>query len=563
MTRKGGKIMDKNEQKLSDYIDHLNLEQKPQEHEYPPDSSELEELFQTVRQVRSLKEPAMPGTDFQKKLARSLMNSPSQGGSGKTKKRSWFNTIASLAAILVIAVFVNFILPFDRNNFVYAMEEAFRGVKAYHGILEIVQTNAEGESTSQGELEVWANQEGYYFIKGLEGSLAGLITVNNGEKKWQVRPDQKEVHLFPAFPDAYRFTFELGREIEDIKNALSSKVIGEELVAGRKTSIIEVTPQGGIPYRIWVDQETKLPLQKETGMQNAIQYRITYSEIKFNNTIPKELLVYHLPVGYTEIDLNPEQLVTDLTEVQQVVGFTPKTFENIPVGYIQDQIAIVPDMQLTKLYYTTNYNTKIIVIQGNAVNEFKPVSSAVLGKINNNIVEIQSPVYEDLGVLGGGGLYSGVTNISAIRWQQDGFEYAVVGNAPLDEMVSFTEHFANGILEIPALTEEFLTQPQVEVPINLIAEENDQKSVDAGSSPWKLDPVFVAQVFVSLEMSPEGITGEYPIQSENLKVFQNTGNHAIVTVSGDATPISKVYLQRLIRQDSTGIWTVVGYDPLQ
>jgi hypothetical protein len=38
---------------------------------------------------------------------------------------------------------------------------------------------------------------------------------------------------------------------------------------------------------------------------------------------------------------------------------------------------------------------------------------------------------------------------------------------------------------------------------------------------------------------------------------------AVIEVAGNKTPIRKVYLERLVRQDSTGIWTVVGYDPAE
>ncbi|MBM7871309.1 hypothetical protein JOC70_002807 [Clostridium pascui] len=109
---------------------------------------------------------------------------------------------------------------------------------------------------------------------------------------------------------------------------------------------------------------------------------------------------------------------------------------------------------------------------------------------------------------------------------------------------------------------EFADNPQVKVPVDLEREKNNQKSVDAGHSPWKLDPVFVTQVFVSLKISPEGIQGDYPIKYENLKIVKNTEKEAIVEVLGDTAPIRRVYLQRLVRQDSTGIWTVVGYDPV-
>ena len=103
--------------------------------------------------------------------------------------------------------------------------------------------------------------------------------------------------------------------------------------------------------------------------------------------------------------------------------------------------------------------------------------------------------------------------------------------------------------------------PKVEVPFDLKVEENSQKSVDEGHSPWRLDPVFVAQVFVSLKISPEGIKGDYPIKYEELKVLKENEKEAAVEVTVSKTPIKRVYLKRLIRQDDTGIWTVVGYDP--
>jgi len=103
-------------------------------------------------------------------------------------------------------------------------------------------------------------------------------------------------------------------------------------------------------------------------------------------------------------------------------------------------------------------------------------------------------------------------------------------------------------------------KPMTAVPYDLNVEENYQKSVDAGHSPWKLDPVYVAQVFLSLKLSPEGIKGEYPIRYEDIKLIENTGTDAIAEVTSDKTDIKKVFLKRLIRQDKSGIWTVIGYD---
>lgn len=217
---------------------------------------------------------------------------------------------------------------------------------------------------------------------------------------------------------------------------------------------------------------------------------------------------------------------------------------------------------MLKLYYIhKNVQKRIVVLQGKAAGEFKPAATAAIGKIGNNPAEIQSPIAGNSGILAGG-LYTRVTDITSIRWQAAGFEYAVVGSGELEDLSAFAKGIAKTDVQLPSQADASTAKPQVEVPVDMAVEENEQKSVDAGHSPWKLDPVFVSQVFVSLKISPEGITGDYPVQYENLEVQQNTGTEAVIKVNDAKSPISKVYLKKLVRQDNTGIWTVVGYDPV-
>ncbi|EDK33654.1 hypothetical protein [Clostridium kluyveri] len=60
------------EKKLTAYIDSLNSEKKPKEHENMVDAPEMEELFETVRLVRSLREPSLPEDNYAKNLANSV-----------------------------------------------------------------------------------------------------------------------------------------------------------------------------------------------------------------------------------------------------------------------------------------------------------------------------------------------------------------------------------------------------------------------------------------------------------------------------------------------------------
>jgi len=69
----------------------------------------------------------------------------------------------------------------------------------------------------------------------------------------------------------------------------------------------------------------------------------------------------------------------------------------------------------------------------------------------------------------------------------------------------------------------------------------------------------VSLTFVNLKATPEGITGEPKIPASSFKLAANNGVEAVVEVAGG--PVKRVYLKRLVRQDETGIWSVVGYDP--
>lgn len=544
------------EEKLSQFIDSLNKEKKPVEDEYSTESPELKELYQTVKRVRILKEPAMPDRDFPVKLAKLVKREIY----AKTSKRNWWwakaAVIAAAAALLVFSV--HFLRPMQSTGIVQAMESAFKEINAYHGILKIIETNQEGDEVTQTSLEVWADKKGHYYTKGLEGANKGIVTVYNGERKWQIHPDKKEIHILNPFPDFQRFIFDIGTEINQVKNALTVKEKGEDTVAGRETIVLEVKPKGGETYKIWVDKETKLPLQKQTAFHHAIRYTITYTELEFAESgIPENLLVFKAPRDYREINLNPEQVVTSLNEAEALAGFHLMPTGDLRGLYKKERIAVAKDENI-KIYYAGLLNRgKMVFIQGKAKDDFKITNTALKGKIGELDAELQIPLELETGVLSGGGPYSGKTTLGSIRWRDGDYEFAVIGDASLEELIFFTERLTNKKIEIPSP----LFAPEIEIPIDMEAEENTQKNVDAGSSPWRLDPLYSAQIFVSLKMSPEGIEGVYPVKITELKLLQNDGISAVVQVDAANCPVKKVYLKKVVRKDSSGIWTVVGYDP--
>jgi outer membrane lipoprotein-sorting protein len=562
--------MEQKLKQLTAYIDHLNRGSKPKEHNGKKYDTEYEGLMETVRRVRLLHEIEYPGEDFPLQLAAAVQDKIHEINMGKEngvwrretpliRRIFYFATVAAAAVALVWLV-PKLLLPTENIGIVYAMEKAFEETEAYHGIITVVESNELGDTMTQADREVWADNEGNYYVKELEGTAKDIITVNNGEQKWQLRPIEKTSYLFATFPDPYRFTFELGQEIEDVKSAQTVKEVGEELVAGRTTIILQVTPDGGKAYRLWVDKDTKLPLQRESAMQNAIQYLVTYTSIEFLSEIPDELLQYRLPSGFTEIDTAGEQVVNTLEEAESMIGFSPSVIGQLPVEFTLSKITVLKDSNAIRNYYSSEdlVNT-VVVEQRKEAKELVADSRAILGKINGNTAELLVN-----------------SDVNSIRWQDNGREYSVIGNLSFDDLKPFLKELTEGAIELPTGMGSEVDdgndkdgvngsgsewkEPEIKVENDLAIEENEQKSVDAGHSPWKLDPVFVAQVFASLLLSPEGITGDYPIAYEDIKIIMNDGSKAIAMIESDKSIAEYIYMERLVRRDETGIWTVIGYD---
>lgn len=88
----------------------------------------------------------------------------------------------------------------------------------------------------------------------------------------------------------------------------------------------------------------------------------------------------------------------------------------------------------------------------------------------------------------------------------------------------------------------------------------NEKSVNTTYRVKESGTIVVLQVFASLQLSPEGIVGDYPIDYDDLNMIKQANADAIVEVDSEKSAIARIYLKRLVRQVSTGIWTVVGYD---
>ncbi len=549
------------EKKLSKYVDQLNREKIPKEHEKRSESASFEHLIQTVRMVRSLKEPVFPQEDYHEEIAAVLKGEAVSAAKERAdkKKRTVIMGAAVIAALVFLIISMNTNHASQSSRTVASMDLAMTRLRAYHATLVITRRNELGEETIQGKREIWADQTGRYYIKELTGNDKDQITVNNGKEKWQQRPSEKRTYIFAAFPDTYHFTFELQKEMEEVKNALSVEKSGEEMIAGRKATLVKVIPKAGEPYQLWLDQETDLPLQKLSAMQNSIGYKYTFTSIEYTDVIPSDLLAYHLPNQYEEVDTNPEQFVASCEEAESLTGFYPAVLEMVPQGFLFTDRSVLPQEFAVKSYYQTSKKNKtVIVTQRMAEEGLKPKPDAALGMVNDQKAEMRISNTSEENLFKGQSEENGA--IATIRWQEKGYEYEASGNVSMETLSLFAGALSGGEVSIPLNVGAVVNTPQFLIPVDMGETQEAQKSVDEGHSPWKLDPVFVTQVFASLLLSPEGITGEYPVAYNDITILSRDKSQAIAEIKNEKSIAKYVYLNRLIRQDNTGIWSVTGYD---
>lgn len=553
------------EKLVSEYIDRLNQEQVPDKELWAEDG--VKELTDTIRALKSLEEPVYPEEGFKTQLEDTMWRAYKGSGVREEKKpakrssrlpvRAFWGVAAAAAVFLGVLYLKGPLL--SGTDPVYAMEQAYEKANAYHGVLTVTSINGEGERSVQAVREVWADKEGRYYVKELQGIEKGLVTANNNKEKWQMKKADNYISLYAAFPDNYSFTFEIGKEVKELEEASEVKEGGESTIGGQQAVLYKVTPKGGDTYSIWLDKKTGMPLKKQTAMVNGIAYELSYSDITYTGSIPSEYLSYGDLTGYVVNREDNWQLCATTEEAERISGLTVNLPDVSDTSYSLTETSANPVDKAVKVYYgLAGKENKIAVIEKAAAGK-AGTGKAVTGTIGSLKAEIITDASEADREAGSSMAenFGQQTGITSVRWQQDGRVYQVVGNGSMDEINVFVKALAGDKAVLAEVKDD---TPQVKVDYDSKAEEETQKSVDAGHQPWRLDPAFVAQVFTSLLIYPEGITGDYPIPYEDFKVVKNTGSSVVIEVNNKKSPVSKVYLKQLVRQDSTGIWTVVGYD---
>ncbi len=573
------------EDRLSNYIDALNEEHDPEKHLGSPDTPELVRLLATTRLIRSLREPALPDPGYPGRLTEAVSGSinsldpadlPTKAvlqqkleEQTRTRARWWRRRWALPAAAVVIAGVILLVLLANgggvgHRDVAYAMEQAVSQLSSYHGVLETRIVDAAGKEVEYDQQEIWwqGGKEALRLVDETDGQqYKGMLVVNNGERYWQVRPWAKTVVLMesppllatPPAPDLGALQYEAERALH-----YPHAVVGSEVIGGRQTQKLQISPPGGLPYFLWVDTQTNLPIQAQKPQllgEQVDQVTSTYLSFEPNARIDPAIFTYSPPPGYRVIDSDPKQLVANAQQAAAVSGLTPLLPQQAP-----DHIFA--------------YKGEVILdYDGIVFTETAAVGSTPLDEgLDGNYL---------VGTAAAGPLHVWPQG-NEFHWCQQGIDFEVEGSqfgvSQITEIADLARQIAPD-LALPDPTADLVGQAKIKVPADLAGAKADQ--LLAGQSYLanaKISPLYVAFTFVNSKLSPPGTfsvtkptatasnggipklySGAPKIPYTSFNLVANNGVEAVVAVA--TGQIKQVYLKRLVRQDESGVWSVVGYDP--
>lgn len=485
----------KPEDRLAAQVDALRREEAPAE---PIDTDEAEFLAM-ARLVKRLGRPADPSLDFARRMNAAAM---------PTRRRRWLALPAAVSVVAAVALGLTWGAP--SYTVVQAMEQKVARIESYHAVIEHRYSNPDPTLNSVEIEEVWYQGAQYHWVGRGDEEI-----ISDGVHEWRVNHDQKWVQAsFPFTPLEHPF------QPANLLKAVAAKpyvIEGPDQVAGRPTTRVRFTTPDFDSYRIWIENETKLPLQIEMKHWGGVTSTMTYTTFELNTKIDTARFAAPATAGYQVVQVG--QKVASIAEAAARAGFQPVLPAEDP---------------------------KLIVVNG---------PSITMGFGDVQITQYARPLTLNMDQRLSYG-WSGygpaqVMGERVFRWNQTGIGIEVEGG---ERALALARQIAPSLsipyepYRNPYLVSLIEEPVKVDMAAAMAAEVAHAKDFAAGSDRYfALD---VAKRFVAEQGAkvPES-------------AFREAGNNraeAIVTVSEG--PISKVYLRRVARQDDQGLWWVIGFD---
>ncbi len=467
------------EERLDAQIDRLLNERRP---DSPLDEDEAE-LLAVVRAVKGLRHPAK-------------------------RARRWMG-LAAVAAVAAAVIFGTIFLPLGgRASVVQAMEQTISQISSYHAVIE-----HRFEGPNPGQVEVRTEEVWYQGDKYAWRNPEGEEIISDGEREWKINHYSRVVdYSFPLAPKLH--PFQPANLLKAVRNQPYT-IVAHEQVAGRPATRVSFAVPQLKSYEMWIDTETKLPLQIEMHYWAGTVAIMSYKTFELNLTIPADRFAFKHPDGYSRADIGAR--VASLEEAERRTGIKPVKLNESP---------------------------SIVVLAGNTI--YMGFGDVLVTQgPENYLIPDQRRAY---GWSGEGPVWS--HGDQWFTWNQGGVGFNVRGG---DRAVDIVRQ----ILPDLSLPYEPYRNPYlvslIEEPVQVDMEAAMAAEIEHARAPRahadRALPIPVAQRFVAQSAQ---------VPDSAFLVAGNNGGEAIVTVAEG--PISKVYLRRVARQDEQGLWWVIGFD---
>ncbi|MDR7667330.1 outer membrane lipoprotein-sorting protein [Methanosarcina sp. Z-7115] len=269
------------------------------------------------------------------------------------------------------------------------------------------------------------------------------IIVSDGKTLWSYTPDTNTVTKIKISKASELTKNDYTNIIDNFLNDTNVTVLGVENVDGRKTYLLETTPKENdgdyeliYKTKIWVDQETWMPLRYETyNGDGNLTMKLEIRDLKVNTGIPDSEFKFEVPTGAKIVDLGeikpPEEL--SLEEARKKASFKILTPKYLPEGYefnnsmIYNNSIYSSESQISETVELTYTKDKAIIDLAETVSKNQSSDAAVMDKS------------EDIKINGIEGKYVSMGKMKLLTWKLGDVNLSLCASLEKDEMLKIAE----------------------------------------------------------------------------------------------------------------------------
>lgn len=260
---------------ISDYIDKLNKEKKP---DYDSvysnfnDDEDIEEMFELMGVVNSIK------------MVRSYVDIDKSSAPKKISKINLFKRFSIMIAIFLVVIFSSFIfknmINSDNNkNIAYALINAYTNINGFIGEMHI-EIRDGNDVLSQNVQIMYKDTGEFYSIHHLKDNKKIAYLYNGSDLLYRYEIDGSITmeNVDAQSKDMFMDRYLLYKNVEDNIDALSKvEKTGSEKIAGRATDIYEFKYYDeDWQHNIWIDKELGVALKEVFIDQNGMSVTSEY-----------------------------------------------------------------------------------------------------------------------------------------------------------------------------------------------------------------------------------------------------------------------------------------------